>query len=198
MFLSALERHEEANRAITQAQARDPLSLSTHLTVGRCLYFAGRYEEALAQLNATLRMDSRYIPTYVSLARTYIAMGRAEEGLATIQAGIQLVGRAPLLLTFAGTALAHVGRHDEARAILQELERLSSQRYVPPMYRANIQVAMGDLDAGFETYHEAMEERAGWLLMVKVDSGFFPVRQDPRYQAMVRAMGLGKTGGSVS
>jgi hypothetical protein len=29
--------------------------------------------------------------------------------------------------------------------------------------------------------------------MVKVDSGFFPVRQDPRYQAMLRTMGLEKT-----
>ncbi|HUL70002.1 MAG TPA: protein kinase [Gemmatimonadales bacterium] len=193
MFLSAMERHEEAIRAVTQAQARDPLSLSTHLTVGRCLGWAGRQEEALAQINATLRMDSRYIPTYVSLARTYVAMERAAEGLAVIETGIRLVGRAPLLVAFVGVALARLGRHDEARKILQELEQLRSKRYVPTMYRATILAALGDFDSAFDAYHQAMEERAGWLLMVKVDVGYFPVYQDPRYQAMLRTMGLEKT-----
>ncbi len=190
LFLTAMGRHEEAIRAITQAQARDPLSLSIHLTVGRCLYYAKRYEEALAQINATLRMDTRYIPTYIALARAYIAMGRPPEALRVLEEGIGMVGRAPLLLAYSGAALAHLGREAEARAILGELTELRTKRYLPTMYSTVVLGPLGDLDAMFEAYRQAMEERSGWLVLMKVEPAYITVHHDPRYQAMLKKIGF--------
>ncbi len=189
-FLAAMGRHEESLQAITAALAVDPLSLGLHLTLGRCLYWAGRYEEALTKYRAVLEIEPRHIPTYWELGRVYQQMSRDLESAAILEQGMQLGGRVPSLLMFAGSAYVGLGERTRALDIADELRQLSEEQYLSPMYEAHVRAALGDLDEGFNLFEKAYEQRSPWLLFTRVEPRWGPLRQDPRYLALLRKLKL--------
>jgi adenylate cyclase len=73
IFLGAMGKHDESIPLIMRAETIDPLSLTIHLCVGRCYFFARRYDEAIERLRATLEMEPSHVPTYAWIARAYCA-----------------------------------------------------------------------------------------------------------------------------
>jgi tetratricopeptide (TPR) repeat protein len=80
------------------------------------------------------------------------------------------------------------GRRDEALKILNELEQLSKQRYVSPLHRGVVYAALGDRDQAFRYLEDALEQRAQFLVYLKVEPTFDPLRSDPRFQSLLDRM----------
>jgi len=190
LFLSTMGRHDESLRVVTTALAFDPLSLALHVTLGRCLYFARRYDDALAKFQAILEMEPTHVPTHWDLGKVYQQIDRNLESAAILEQGMQLAGRIPMLLMFAGSAYAKLGERERALGIAAELRRISEQRYLSPMYEAHVRIALGDLAEGFKLYHEAYEQRSFWMLFTRVEPHWDPLRQDPRYLALLKHLNL--------
>ncbi len=190
IFLSLMGRHDEALEVITRAQAIDPLSLINQLTVGRCHYLARRFDEAIAVFRSCLELEPRFFLTYSALARAYLAKRMFPEALAELERGMSLVGRLPLLLTYAGWAHAALGQRNEALAVLDELRQAAAHQYVPSIYRAQILAGLGELDEAFELYDLAYQQRSGWLVFVRGEPLWDPLRSDPRFRELVRKMRL--------
>jgi tetratricopeptide (TPR) repeat protein len=91
-----------------------------------------------------------------------------------------------------GHALAAAGRNAESRKILEQLDELSKRRYVPAIFRAIIYTGLGERDQAMEWLEKANAERSGigvpWN--PKVFPLFDPLRSDPRFQDLLRRMGL--------
>jgi serine/threonine-protein kinase len=189
LFLSAMGRHDESLRIVTRALAIDPLSLGLHLTLGRSLYFARRYEEALAKFRAALEMEP-IVPCYWEIGRVYHLLNRYSESAAILEQGMQLAGRMPMLLMYAGSAYARLGERARALGIAAELRRISEQRYLSPMYEAHVRTALGDLAEGFRLYEEAYERHSGWLIFTRAEPNWDPLREDPRYLALLKKLKL--------
>jgi len=49
---------------------------------------------------------------------------------------------------------------------------------------------LGQLDEAFSWLDQAFTNRDGWLVGLSVEPGFDPLRDDPRYQQLLRRMGL--------
>ena len=49
---------------------------------------------------------------------------------------------------------------------------------------------LGEKDKALETLNRMYEERAGELLWIKVDPRFDKLRSDPRFQDLLRRLGL--------
>jgi tetratricopeptide (TPR) repeat protein len=190
LFLSAMGRHEESLRVVAAALAFDPLSLGLHLTMGRVLVWARRYREALPKLLATLEMEPTYAPTYWELGRVYQLMGMQPESAAIVDRGIQLIGRAPILLMYAGSAYASLGQRERALEIARELRGLAGQRYLSPIYEAHVLASVGNLDGTFDLLERAYELRSGWLTFFRAEPAWDPLRDDPRYLALLKRLRL--------
>ncbi len=78
----------------------------------------------------------------------------------------------------------------EARKVLEELKELSKQRYVSPYNIACIYAGLNDKDKAFEWLDKAYEERSFFIAMLKVETVFDNLRPDPRFQELVRKVGL--------
>jgi tetratricopeptide (TPR) repeat protein len=160
------------------------------LTVGRCHYLARRFDAAIAQFRSCLELEPRFFLAYSAIARVYLATGMFPEALAELERGMSLVGRLPLFLTYAGWAHAALDRRSEALAVLDELREAAAHQYVPSIYRAQILSTLGELDEAFKLYDLAYEQRSGWLVFIRSEPLWNPLRSDPRFRDLLRKMRL--------
>ncbi len=82
------------------------------------------------------------------------------------------------------------GRRDEAQAVLNELKNLSTQKYVPSHNIAMIYQGLNEKDEMFVWLEKAYEERGVHLSYLKVDPLWDQSRSDPRFQDLLRRIGL--------
>jgi hypothetical protein len=74
--------------------------------------------------------------------------------------------------------------------ILNQLEEISRQSYVPPFAFAFIYIGLGDKDRAFAWLEKDYEQRDNPMVFLKAESLFDPLRSDPRFQDLVRRVGL--------
>ena len=89
---------------------------------------------------------------------------------------------------FPGDAYAIAGRRAEAQQVLDKLNQLSKQKYVPAASLARIYVGLGEKDKAFEWLEKAFEEHA--VGDIKAWPPFDPLRPDPRFADLLRRMNL--------
>ncbi len=72
--------------------------------------------------------------------------------------------------------------------VLDRLQELSDGRYVPPDAMAIVSIGLDDKDQAFEWLEKARKTRTTLMSQLKVDPVFDPLRDDPRYQDLLRRM----------
>jgi hypothetical protein len=90
-----------------------------------------------------------------------------------------------------GAAYALAGDREKAIGILKKLQ--TTKDYVSPGELAALYAALGDKDAAFASLDKAYAEHDLQLQFLKVDPSFDPIRDDPRYQELLRKVGLSET-----
>jgi hypothetical protein len=85
---------------------------------------------------------------------------------------------------------AVVGETAKAKEILAQLNTLANSRYVPAYLIARIYLGLGDIDTMFDLLEKAYDERYGYLAYLEVEPIFDSVRSDPRYEQLIRRVGL--------
>ena len=73
---------------------------------------------------------------------------------------------------------------------MRELEQLSSRSYVSPFYRGLIHAGLGDSEEALNWLERAYEERDHWVETLKVHPRLREIRSAPRYEALLRRIGL--------
>jgi len=190
VFLCAMGRPEEALQVVRRAQILDPLSLTIQVSVGRCLHFGRRFDEAVASFRNHLELNPTSIQGYTTIARSLMAQQQWAEAASWLERGIQRIGRVPILLSYSGVAHGWLGHTDQARALLAEIRQLAAQRYIPILYQAQIYLRLGDLDLGFQMLEQAFDQRSGWLMFLRAESGWDYLRDDRRFKALVQRLQL--------
>jgi hypothetical protein len=96
-------------------------------------------------------------------------------------------------MAMVGVAHAKAGRVTEARASLAALTERSKTSYVSTVLLAQLHSALGDLGATLDALERARDARATDLVWIGVRPAFDAVRIDPRFEALVRQMGLSRS-----
>ncbi len=188
VYLRAAGRPDDAMQEIRTAQRLDPLSLAINTDVGFHLLYNGRYAEAIAQLQSVLGMKSDFALAHLWLARAFLAAGRLEESLAEAARAESVIPEWPVIIVQRGYTLGTMGRADEARAVLGELERMSTQRFVTAYGRALVYTALGDKEQAFAWLEKAFAERSHWLMWLRFDPRWKTLRSDPRFAGLVERL----------
>jgi serine/threonine-protein kinase len=191
LMLSALERYDEAIAAQRRAQELDPLTAVHSSDIASTLLRADRYDEAMQEAKRLIEMQPDFPMGYSTLGWAYVKQGRCEEGLAELEKAVSLNPGNTMLLAQLGQAHALAGKVGEAREVLQQLEELSRQRYVPPTHMAYVYTGLGDQDKAIDSLEQAYEERAGGVYGIKGSFLFATLRSHPRFTALLRKMNLG-------
>ena len=174
-----------------KALSLDPLSMLIHTAVGDAYYYAREYEK-LGRLLPEWRSSS----IRASTARTPTSRARSRRSAASTRRARNTRKAAGWRAAWPGrrSGLAHLeassGNEAEARRILEELIAARSHRVVSAWGIAALHASLGDVDEAFRWLDVAVEERATGLIFLRVHPRLDPIRQDPRYEALLRKVGL--------
>jgi len=188
--LAGMGRYTEALAEIRQAQELDPLSLIIGSIVGWVFYFDRKDDQAIAEFRKTLELDPNFWVAHWTLGRAFEQKAMFAEAIAEIQKAIDFSGGSPLALAALGHTYAVWGRRAEAERVLNELKESSKQGYISPYSIAAIHAALGEKDQAFIWLEKAYEERSGWLIWLRAEPISDPLRSDPRFQDLLRRVGL--------
>jgi len=192
LLLGAAGRLDESYEQGLQALALDPINLITNTVIGLGFCWRRRYAEAIDQLQKTLEMDPGFALAYLFLGYAYGGAGRWDEAAAAFKEHIALGQEAPIGIGYLGWAYAASGKKDEARALLERLDDMERERFVPSFYRAMIHMGLGDHALAFECLDRAIDERESWMVTIKTNPFFDGVRSDPRFAVLLKKAGLEK------
>jgi TolB-like protein/tetratricopeptide (TPR) repeat protein len=189
-YLMALGRYDQALRELNRARELDPLSPLTNLDLGLRLYYSRQYPQAELQCEKTLVTDSLSALAHVCLGRIYEQTGSSVRAIAEFQKALELSGGGTDELAALGQEYAMSRREAEARKIIQQLDVRSKQTYVQPVWMAVIYMELNDRDQAFGWLEKAFQDRSVWLVNLKADPLFDPIRSDPRFVDLVKRVGL--------
>jgi TolB-like protein/DNA-binding winged helix-turn-helix (wHTH) protein/Tfp pilus assembly protein PilF len=125
------------------------------------------------------------------LGAGYEGTGKRLESIAEYQKAVELSGGDQDATVALAHAYAGVGRKAETRKMLRDLEHESTKVYVSPYLIATLYATLGDKDSAFKFLEKAYQEKSldlSWYL--KADLRIDNLRSDPRYQNLLRRVGL--------
>jgi eukaryotic-like serine/threonine-protein kinase len=188
VLLGGTGRFKEAIVELKRALELDPLSLLINSNLADALLAARQYDQAIEQARKTLDLDANFILAHQWLGLSYVQKSMYREGIAELEKAVAISPGDTLALSGLGYAYAAAGRRLEAQKVLDQLNEISKQEYVPAVYRAPIYAALGEKDKAFEWLEKAYEERSiGDIQAVPV---YDPLRSDPRFADLLRRMNL--------
>jgi tetratricopeptide (TPR) repeat protein len=144
--LSAMGRHDEAYAEIQKAREISPQSPVIATAVANVLFLAGRFDDSIRQCHQALELDPGAVSAHTVLRWSYELKGMPNEALATYEQERSFAGDTPTTHAKRAHVLAAVGKHDEARVIIQELLERRAERWVTAYEIAIIYCWLGDKD----------------------------------------------------
>lgn len=190
MLLCAMGKSPEAEAAMRKAQELDPLSTIINANVGWLYFIEQDNDRAIQQLRKTLDMDSNFSVGHHYLGIVYGQKAMYKEALEEFQRSDKLSGGGAFNTAQSGYIYAVWGKRAEAEKIIAELKRQSKDSSVSPWGIALIYTGLGESDQAFEWLDKAYNDRAFDLQYAKVDPRFETLRSDPRFQKLLKRIGI--------
>jgi eukaryotic-like serine/threonine-protein kinase len=187
-LLSAQGRFEEAIRETRRAQQIEKTSPIINIQLGLVYYFQHQYKEAVAECKKTIELDPTFFAAQRYLGLSYSQMEMHKEAIAEFEKAINASGDSPLMKAEYASALAVSGDTARAQAQLNNLLETSKQKYVSAYHIAAIYVGLKDKDQAFNWLNKAFQDRADWMVNLKVDPRFESLRSDPRFAELLGRM----------
>jgi eukaryotic-like serine/threonine-protein kinase len=190
VFLSAMARADEALVEIRAAQDLDPISVFTSSSAGWTFYFARQYDRAIEQCQRTLELEPNNVGAHACLGDSYVAKGNYEKAIEESKTATTLSKNDPVRAAGLGRAYALAGDKAAARRILEDLLAESRRHYLPPSSLATVYGALGEKEKAISMLEKAYSDRDPYVTWLKVDDAFDVLRQEPRFQELLRRIGL--------
>jgi len=188
-FLSWQGRFQEAFAESEQARQLDPLSLIIASDYASILYDSRQYDSAIKQCRSVLELDPNFEHVRDVMIPSYLQLGRYDEAIAEINRGTAY-GEGPWALWRKALVYGRSGHAEEARRVLAKLEHISSARADRTVTLLIAYSGTGQKERVIELLQQAYSEHSNAVVQIKVDPMYDPFRSDPRFQDLMRRVGL--------
>ena len=180
-FAVCMGQAEVGLNALRRALTLDPLNVNVQNNLGLGLLLTRRNEEALGVLK---RAHTLY-PENSSIS---VLLGISQYRLGDYQGALKSCdqpGDEQFLLMCLAITYEKLGRHTDAEAMLKKIP--ASEGNAALLY-ACIFAQWGQINRALDSLETAMRLRSPYLDQLKMDEIFDPIRNEPRFQAVERAL----------
>jgi TolB-like protein/DNA-binding winged helix-turn-helix (wHTH) protein len=189
-FLALIGRRTEALAEITKIDQLDYGFSAAH-TESTTYYELRDYPALIEASRRGLLLDPQDWSQHYTLGVGYEGTGKLLEAISEYQQAVELSAGDPDSTASLAHAFAVIGKKTEAERILHDFERKSKSAQISPYLMATMFASLGDKDRAFEFLEKAYQERSLDMTEgLKADLRIDNLRSDPRFQALVRRIGL--------
>jgi tetratricopeptide (TPR) repeat protein len=133
-------------------------------------------------------MDPNFGLAHNHLGQAYLQKQMYGEAVAELQKAVQLSGGGPTCMANLARAYAASGKRSEAEQLLSDLKKRSNPTLSLASEIAVIYAALGEKDQAMIWLKRGYEERFNPGVLLR--PGFDPLRSDPRFEELLRRIGL--------
>lgn len=188
-LLIATGKPDSALVVLKAAEAADPLSVLNALLMGRFYGIVGRPRESIEEYRRVMQLAPPLTPmAMIPIGEAMATQGQVAAADSIFDEVRKMLGPDMEFLLASGQAAA--GHRAEALRLVTKYEALAQKTYVRPELIAGVYVRLGDRERAFAWLEKARAARSPYLLALKVDRQWDPIRTDPRFADLVRRVGL--------
>jgi len=155
------------------------------------LYFDRQYDAAIHALQTIVEMDRTYAIAQFHLGEALLVAGRFDEAIPMLQRVVDETEGAPAPLGLLAMAYAGDRQPEQARRIMDDLERRSTNEHVPTGALLLAYIAVGDKARAIDMLERGYAERDNYEIWIDADPLMDSLRNEPRYLAVCRQVMLG-------
>jgi TolB-like protein/DNA-binding winged helix-turn-helix (wHTH) protein/Flp pilus assembly protein TadD len=185
------EAIEEANRALEL----DPLSIPLNNIVALLLSDAGRNDETIERAGKLHELNPKMAEPYGYMSSAYEAKGSFNQAVEASLKAHELAGTSAQSLARVREAYAKSGiagyRRSDAEMTLEQAQQQPPQTVLGQLALASAYAQVGNDSATLDILEKIADERSGMAVWTKLGySRFETIRSNPRFQALLRRIGL--------
>jgi tetratricopeptide (TPR) repeat protein len=180
-------RDDEALAEGRRARELDPLPGVATTPVYELL-LTHHFDQAIEAAKKLLEADQSNPDRHTLVGYVYARKGQYPEAIAAYREGIRLGDDSTDAQIYLGEAYAKAGQTKKAGAILEQLQ--TGKEYVSPTGLAIIYAALGERNKAFALLDRAYSVRDQQLIWLGIEGGYLPLSSDPRFQDLMRRIGL--------
>jgi TolB-like protein/tRNA A-37 threonylcarbamoyl transferase component Bud32/lipoprotein NlpI len=188
-YLFYMQRPEEAMAQIERALELDPFNAAFRSLYASDLMYARRYDDAIEDLRETLRTSPTDQLALSALRSAYHLKGMYEEALEIWRTWFDVKGDQE-----AAEALARgyeeAGYSGALSSVAELITERSRTTFVTPWQIATLYTRAGKNDEALDWLEKAFEAHDNNMPSISVDPIFDDLRDDPRFQDLLRRMNL--------
>jgi len=182
----------ETDKAIAEqklAQGMDPLSPSINRMLASYYIIAEEYDLAFEALNRVIEIDPNHYQIHSLFGSYYLGKSMYEEALDEYT---QEFGPDSLARQFWEQVIqTRRGKLDKAREFIERIEEQANwEGIISPFYMALFWSILGETEKVFFYLHKAYKEHDMTMLALKTIPSLDDYRSDPRYEQLLKKMGL--------
>jgi len=194
-FLMGLGRQTAAQAELKIAQDLDPFSSAIKSTLGMSYLFARDYDQAIDQLRRASDLDSDFWWPRYFLGVAYNQKGMTADARSELSKAIASAA-SPWPTAYLGYMDGVAGKRKQAEGVLLQLEQQAKKQYVSPYSIAIVYLGLGESARALDWLEKAYDARDDALLFLSLDPTCENLRREPRFQQLVRRIGLPESHGT--
>ena len=187
LLLSSQTRYDEAIEVFRRAKRLDPVG-SARTGVVWVQLDAGQFDTAIASLEEAARRNPTGIEARTALGMAYLVAGRPHDALRVSEGSIE--GATDDERFDHALLRAAVGRPEEAHAVLAEWKARTWPSYLSETYVAMLYSRLGERQLALDLLERDSRTGDKILWLWHRSFAFDPIRDDPRYVALLQELGL--------
>ena len=191
--LRTLSRWDEALEQIEKAVELDPFSQIININHAEYYDHRREYDKALELSKKAVELDPNFAGAHLQLAALYAKMKRSDDARREWKIGVDLIqGSYPKIPERMEAFIAY--REGNKEGVRRLMPRLEASFGVPLGTSASevgtYHIFLGEVDTGFEWLEKSYSRKESELLDIGSDEALEGVRNDPRYQNLLKRLGL--------